>query len=122
MFYGKVSKRLGIEDREMKEFFAKPFLKWAGGKSQLLSQLSEKLPKQLKEGKIEKYIEPFVGGGAVFFEIANKYPIKEAFLFDINPELVILYNVIKTDVKLLIKELAKLQSEYFASDDQKAYF
>ena len=70
----------------------KPVLKWAGGKGQLLQQIEQKLPLKLKMGGIKRYIEPFVGGGAVFFDIYNNYQIQEAFLFDINPELVILYN------------------------------
>jgi len=52
---------------------AKPFLKWASGKNQLLSQFENYYPTQLKDGKIKKYIEPFLGGGAVFFEISQRY-------------------------------------------------
>ncbi len=53
--------------------FASPVLKWAGGKGMLLPQLTEKFPNKLLCGAIKKYIEPFVGGGAVFFDIANSY-------------------------------------------------
>ena len=60
-----------------------------GGKQQMAGIILGMLPKH----KI--YCEPFFGGGAVFFDIYNRYNIQEAFLFDINPELVILYNVIK---------------------------
>ncbi|MEO2117265.1 MAG: DNA adenine methylase, partial [Methanocaldococcus sp.] len=56
---------------------AKPFLKWAGGKTQILRQIDENLPKELKEGKIKKYIEPFVGGGSVLFYLLQKYEFKE---------------------------------------------
>lgn len=45
----------------------KPFLKWAGGKGQLIDQISSFLPDELKTGKIKKYFEPFLGGGAVYF-------------------------------------------------------
>ena len=99
-----------------------PVLKWAGGKGQLLEQIEQKLPLKLKMGGIKRYIEPFVGGGAVFFDICNRYQIQEAFLFDINPELVILYNVIKRDVESLIVELTKIQTEYRHTDDTKAYY
>ncbi len=47
----------------------KPFLKWAGGKGQLINAIDSRLPTELKQGKIENYIEPFIGGGAVFFHI-----------------------------------------------------
>lgn len=87
-----------------------------------MDQISDALPAALKQGQIETYIEPFVGGGAVFFEIMEKYPIRRAYLFDINPELVILYNVVKNDVDLLIKELSRIQDEYDNTDDRKAYF
>ena len=73
-------------------------------------------------GGIKRYIEPFVGGGAVFFDIYNKYQIQEAYLFDINPELVILYNVIKHNVDELIVELTKLQTEYRLTENQKEYY
>ena len=99
-----------------------PVLKWAGGKGQLLEQIEQKLPLKLKMNGIKRYIEPFVGGGAVFFDIYNRYNIQEAFLFDINPELVILYNVIKRDVESLITELTKIQTEYKHTDDTKAYY
>lgn len=101
---------------------AKPVLKWAGGKGLLLPQLSEKFPNSLKCGSIKRYIEPFVGGGAVFFEICNSFRFKDAFLFDINPELVILYNVIKKDVGLLIKELSFLQEAYASAEDKSALY
>ncbi len=100
----------------------RPVLKWAGGKGQLLDQIEQKLPLKLKMGGIERYIEPFVGGGAVFFDIYNNYHIQEAFLFDINPELVILYNVIKYDVENLIIELTKIDTEYQHTVDKKEYY
>lgn len=102
--------------------FASPVLKWAGGKGQLLPQLSPKLPNKLRCGAIKKYIEPFVGGGAVFFDISNSYYFEEAYLFDINPELVILYNVIKKNVLELIDELESLQTSYFSSTDRKEFY
>ena len=48
---------------------ARPFLKWAGGKRQLISVIEDHLPKEISEGKIERYIEPFIGGGALFFHL-----------------------------------------------------
>lgn len=101
---------------------AKPVLKWAGGKGLLLPQLSEKFPNKLRHGSIKRYIEPFVGGGAVFFEICNTCRFKDAFLFDINPELVILYNVVKKDVAPLINELFRLQEAYASAEDKSALY
>lgn len=91
----------------------KPVLKWAGGKTQLLPKLNELLPVKLKANAIKTYIEPFVGGGAMFFNLYKSYNFAKAYLFDTNIELVILYSVIKNDVNLLISELASLSNEYF---------
>ena len=68
---------------------AKPFLKWAGGKGKLLAEIERRLPPDFDAGQIDTYVEPFVGGGAVFFHIAQKYEsIKHFYLFDINEELI----------------------------------
>ena len=102
--------------------FASPVLKWAGGKGMLLPQLAERFPNKLRCGLIKKYIEPFVGGGAVFFDISNSYYFEEAYLFDINPELVILYNAIKNNVFELINELDTLQKAYFSAINRKEFY
>ena len=102
----------------------KPFLKWAGGKTQLLPQLNELLPTKLKANAIKTYIEPFVGGAAMFFNLYKSYDFKMVYLFDTNQELIILYNVIKNDLELLIKELSDISKEYFSLSEQKrnAYY
>lgn len=92
---------------------AKPFLKWAGGKGQLLAEIDKRLPDELRTGQIDTYIEPFVGGGAVFFHIAQNYPsIKKFYLFDINDDLVNCYKAIKNDVESVIDELKKLKKDF----------
>jgi len=93
---------------------AKPFLKWAGGKTQLLDEIDKRLPKdEIQAGEIDTYVEPFVGGGAVFFHIAREYPeIKRHFLFDINQDLVNCFNEIKTNVDVLIDELRSLEAAF----------
>lgn len=101
---------------------AKPVLKWAGGKGQLLSQINQHLPVKLQLGVITTYIEPFFGGGAVFFDLINTYHFERVFLFDINPELIILYSVIKNNVEQLIIELRKIQEEYYSVTNQKEYY
>ncbi len=80
------------------------FVKWAGGKKQLLEQFEPFFP-----NKIDKYIEPFVGGGAVLFYILKAYRPKEVIILDINGELINTYMIIKKDVENLIKELTKLR-------------
>ena len=91
----------------------KPFVKWVGGKRQLLAQfrLMNLYPPEKFDPKSGKYFEPFVGGGAVFFDLLPE----TAYLSDLNNELVITYNVIKSDVENLIKSLKKhkLDKEYF---------
>lgn len=102
----------------------KPFVKWAGGKGSLLSQISKYYPKELNDGQIECYIEPFVGGGAVLIDILQNYNIKEAFAFDINLDLINAYNVIKSNVKELIKLLKRKEQEFLKLDieERKKYF
>lgn len=99
---------------------ARPFLKWAGGKGQLLPQLDERLPDVL--GKHEfTYIEPFVGGGAMLFHMLQKFPnIKRAVINDINPHLIIAYRTIKNSPNELIKRLSVLERQYFTLEDEEA--
>src|SRR3989339_231514 len=98
---------------------AKPFLKWAGGKSQLLPKFQELYPEQLKEKKIKFYYEPFLGSGAVFFDIAQKFNIESAYLYDINEELILTYKVIQKDVYNLIDFLHRYAKAYLKLDKKK---
>jgi DNA adenine methylase len=91
---------------------AKPFLKWAGGKGQLLDKFQELYPVELKQNKIENFYEPFLGSGAVFFDVARKYTIKYAYLYDINEELILTYKVIQEDVSKLLEFLHRYQNQY----------
>ncbi len=102
----------------------KPFLKWAGGKTQLLEQISNFLPEALLNGSVKKYVEPFIGGGAVFFNIAYKYQIQELVISDINTELVIAYKTIQHKVNDLIQLLTDIENEYLSFDEnqRKEYF
>lgn len=102
----------------------RPFVKWAGGKGGLISQLKNFYPFDLESGIIEKYVEPFIGGGAVLIDILQKYDVKEAYAFDINKDLINCYNVIKCSVEELIKELDKKEREFLSleMDDRQAYF
>lgn len=100
-----------------KTFQAKPFLKWAGGKGQLLEKFADFYPDELKKNRIKNYYEPFIGGGAVFFDIAQKYSINSAFLFDINEELILAYMVVQKDVSKLMEQLDLLQKKYCKLDE-----
>lgn len=99
--------------------FAKPVLKWAGGKGQLLEQIIKYLPQELIKGDIDYYVEPFIGGGAIFFWIAQNFNIKEFYLSDINQELIILYTTIQKAIELLIEELKKIEQSYYLLDNEQ---
>lgn len=96
----------------------KPFLKWAGGKGQLLEQIQQFFPDELEKGLITKYVEPFVGSGAVFLSVAKLYEIKEFFLNDVNEELILAYKTIKNNVESLIVYLFELQNKYLILDER----
>ena len=92
----------------------RPVLKWAGGKRQLLDVIDAHLPPEVKSGEITTYVEPMVGGGAVFFHMKQRYgkTLTNYYISDYNWDLFVLYRVIKTRVKDLIQELQKLADEY----------
>ena len=102
----------------------KPFVKWAGGKTSLIPQITKYFPFELRNGKIEKYIEPFVGGGAVLIDILQKYDVKQAYAFDINKDLINCYNVIKYKVEDLIQKLDKKEKNFLplGIDERQKYF
>lgn len=102
----------------------KPFVKWAGGKGGLIPQLKNFYPFELENETVKKYVEPFVGGGAVLINILQKYNVKEAYAFDINMDLINCYNVIKTNVEELIKELEVKEKEFLVLGDveRQKYF
>lgn len=97
---------------------AKPFLKWAGGKTQLLPTIDSFLPESFGREKDITYIEPFVGGGAMLFFMLQKYPnIKKAIINDINPHLVTTYTIIRDNPYSLIDTLAELQEKFRVAGD-----
>jgi len=99
---------------------AKPFVKWAGGKGQLLPQLDRLLPEALNRREFT-YIEPFVGGGAMLFHMLQKFPkIRRVVINDINPHLVTVYRVIRDNPQELVKRLSALERQYAALDDGEA--
>ena len=91
---------------------ARPFLKWAGGKRQLIPQLNELLPNELYNNDFT-YIEPFVGGGAMLFFMLDKFPnIKKVIINDINKKLTDAYRIIKDDAEGLVLMLTNIENEY----------
>lgn len=105
---------------QKKTIEAKPFIKWAGGKGQLLSQLDEHLPSELREQTFT-YIEPFVGGGAMLFHMIRSFPnITNVVINDINPYLVTAYRTIKNQPYELISKLSTLEEDYFSQPNEEA--
>ena len=95
----------------------KPFIKWAGGKGQLLHEIRKMYPKEL--GKtITKYAEPFVGGGAVLFDILSSYNLEQIYISDINKNLINTYNIIKNNHKELVEILSYLENIYLSLNNE----
>ena len=105
---------------------SKPFLKWAGGKGQLLSQLNALLPEGLSDRKAFTYIEPFVGGGAMLFHMLRRFPnIEKVVINDINPHLVTAYQTIKDNPDELIERLANIEKHYYSletEEERKSFY
>jgi DNA adenine methylase len=106
------------------EVQARPFLKWAGGKTQLLPEFAARFPEELRSGAIRRYVEPFVGGGAVFFMVTGMCPVMECMVWDANPDLIAAYDVVKRDPRRLIRKLRELESRYHSlgEEDRKAFY
>ncbi len=103
---------------------AKPFLKWAGGKTQLLDAISNRLPPDLARGEITRYVEPFMGSGAVFFHLVRHFTIPELFILDGNEELILAYRTLKTRCEAVVETLRSLQTDYYQlpHEDQKIFY
>lgn len=101
----------------------KPFIKWAGGKTQLLQTIIANLPQD--RNHLTRYVEPFIGAGAVFFYLIEHDCFQEYFINDINPKLINVYRVIRDDVEGLIQELEQMRIAYAAleeQEDKEAYY
>ena len=95
----------------------KPFIKWVGGKGQLLSEINKLYPVELGKN-INKYAEIFVGGGAVLFDILSKYKLDEVYISDKNLELINTYKSIRDNVDILIKSLKGMEEQYIPLDNK----
>ena len=98
--------------RGEKNYMAKPFVKWAGGKTQLLPVIRKKYPQT-----VHKYCEPFVGGGAVLFDVLQEFHPSDVLINDINPELINVYNQIKTNINKLLTLLNDFQDDFLSKKD-----
>lgn len=99
---------------------AKPFLKWAGGKGQLLEQFKGYFPKELNgAGLIKRYYEPFLGSGAVFFWVMQNCKIEKAYVNELNSEIFLCYIAIQKDVEKVIKFLKSYEQKYHSLSEKE---
>ena len=100
----------------------KPFLKWVGGKGQLINELEKLLPAH-GERVLTKYAEPMVGGGALLFSVLTKYYFEELYISDINAELINSYIVVRDNIDLLVEELTEMQAVFLPMNENgRKYF
>lgn len=98
-----------------KSLKAKPFIKWVGGKTQLIDQIDKQLPIDFDNWENVTYIEPFIGGGAMLFYMLRQHPnIKRAVINDINSDLITCYKTVRDNVEQLIPALREIQWQYYS--------
>lgn len=100
---------------------AKPFLKWAGGKTQLISEIEKSLPSEIFTNNFV-YVEPFIGSGAILFWILNNFPnVEKVIINDVNSDLINVYKTIQSNPNQLIDELKILQNQFYdlLTDEEK---
>ena len=96
---------------------ARPFLKWAGGKRQLISEIEARLPSDIDE--CSSYVEPFIGGGAVLFHLLESRRFDEVHISDLNPELVLCYRTLQEDANGVIKHLSQMINSYPSEQEDR---
>jgi len=112
-----------LKHKKYQTISLKPFVKWAGGKGQLLTDIRKTYPVGLGVD-IKKYAEPFVGGGAVLFDILSSYNLDAMYISDINAELINAYRMIRDEGDELIGLLSEYQNEFIPLEDaqRKEYY
>lgn len=101
----------------------KPFVKWVGGKTQLLNEIHARTPPDFGTPARDVYVEPFVGGGSVLFDVVSRYPdLREIHANDLNKELINAYTVVRDDVGALVGVLSGMHSEYRGAGDRAAVY
>jgi DNA adenine methylase len=101
-----------------KNRFVAPFVKWAGGKAQILAEIRSKYPAGLGTS-VTKYAEPFVGGGAVLFDVLGCHRFDEVYIGDVNRELIHTYSVVQNHVNELVDTLGVMSHEYLLAGEDK---
>ena len=104
-----------LRPRQPEKYVVRPFVKWAGGKKQLLPEIHKRYPIMLGN-EIKKYAEPFVGGGAVLFDVLSGFELDEVYISDVNKELITVYKTIRDCSLDLIAALSELEKEYVPSE------
>lgn len=100
---------------------AKPFIKWVGGKTQLIEQLDAQLPADFDKWEDVTYVEPFIGGGAMLFYMLQRYyNIRHAVINDVNPDLITCYRTVRDMPEALITSLFDIQNTYNALQTEEA--
>lgn len=122
-----MTNNLFVNDTEYLLQSSKPFLKWAGGKRQLIPEIEKAIPDSISKADNFTYIEPFVGSGAMLFHMLRTYGerISKAIINDINPDLMKAFQTIRDNPEKLIYQLKQFNNKYFSyehQDDRKAYF
>ena len=102
---------------------AKPFIKWAGGKGQLLPTIRKYYPPNMGM-EITKYCEPMVGAGAVLFDVLNTYEMDEVYICDTNAELINTYTIVRDHPDCLIRFLSAFENDHLScdNDSRKDYY
>lgn len=101
--------------KQIQILWPKPFVKWAGGKRQLIPQIEKQLPE-----KFGSYFEPFLGGGALLFHLLSKNKNLKGYVSDLNSDLILSYVTIRDYLPGLLKSLQKHSDRYFS--DSKSYY
>ena len=112
---GKTQYTGDLRLRQPERNVVRPFVKWAGGKNQLLPEIRKRYPGEFGE-EINKYAEPFVGGGAVLFDVLSTFEIDSVYISDINKELIDTYKTIRDHSKEMIDVLSELEKKYLFSE------
>lgn len=111
------------EEKQKENKQVKPFLKWVGGKGQLLPEIEKRIPYN-KNDTITRYVEPFLGGGSILFFFLNNYQLEEIYVNDLNKDLINTYLTIQNNVEPLITNLKSFQEEYSwkNEEERKKYY